>query len=396
MTGTAAVTGSAPVVLPLGRGLTAEFAYPGPDAVTVTVRFAGRRLWHHRITLDGGRRRFSVWLCVIRAELTVTSDLFAGVIDWRLRVDRRAGLGRPWSMWRTWGEGRAGPIDPSVGIIGEQSAVYPPSVPDSVHGGSQTCTGVILRLHIDDEPRKVCEVGHKVKARMFPAYPPFVFNAVACVGAFEEGGPQRYTNPHSVWFNVFLGYYQLDCPRPAWLRPFGFEAARGGDSPPCIEDLVRLGKSDWNFFSNWDYGVPEPALQRYCDVDPRTDDYVDHGLVAVAGGSWRRVDLLGVEVASSYVSDAPGAGRLVRNTLIAPILRRGFGFPYPQPDCPVSFIPQRLDATLHMAYYADETHFHTLIFGGTAHAGEDRDLLAAEVDATKAVIAEQYARFGFS
>ncbi len=397
MTGTPTAAGLDPVILPLGRGMTAEFVYPAPDAVAVTMCFRGRRLWHHQITLDGGQRRFRVRLGVIRVDLMVISDLFAGIVEWRLRVYRRAGLGRPWATWRTWGEGRAGPFDPSVGIIGEQSAVYPPSVPDSVHGGSQTCTGVILRLHVDDEPRKLCQVGHKVKARMFPApYPPFVFNAVACVGAFEEGGPQRYTNPHSVWFNVFLGYYQLDCSRSSWSRPFGFEEARGANSRPCIEDLVRLGKSDWNFFSNWDYGVPEQALERYCNVELRGDDFVDHGLVAIAGGSWRRVDLLGVEVASSYVSDQPGAGELVRNTLIAPILRRGFGFPNPQPDRPVSFIPQKLDATLHMAYYADETEYHTLIFGGTAHAGADRDLLDAEIEATKAVITERYAGFGFS
>jgi hypothetical protein len=228
-----------------------------------------------------------------------------------------------------------------------------------------------------------------------PPYPPFVFNAVACVGAFEEGGPQRYANPHSPWFNVFLGYYQLDCATPSWDRPFGFVAPDGGDSSPCIEDLARLGKSDWNFFSNWDYGVPEEALEPYCDVDLPSVESVDHGLVEIAGRKWRGVDLLGIEVASSYVSDAPGAQGLVGNTPIGSVLRQGFGHPDPQADCPVSFIPQRLDASLYMAYYADGEGFHTLIFGGTAHAGEDRELLSAEVEATTAIIAERYARFGF-
>jgi hypothetical protein len=48
-----------------------------------------------------------------------------------------------------------------------------------------------------------------------------------------------------------------------------------------------------------------------------------------------------------------------------------------------------------MAYYADEEAFHTLIFAGTAHAGEDRPLLAAAADATRRVVAERYAAFGF-
>jgi hypothetical protein len=218
---------------------------------------------------------------------------------------------------------------------------------------------------------------------------------VACVGAFEEGGPQRYANPRSRWFNVFLGYYQLDCSTPDWDRPFGFEAADSVHSAPCIEDLARLGKSDWNYFSNWDYGVPEEALVPYCEVDVGSLEYLDHGLVEIAGRRWRRVDLLGVEVASSYLSDGAGAQGLARNTLVGGVLRQGFGPPDPQPDYPVSFIPQKLDATLHMAYHQDDEGFHTLIFGGTAHSGVDRELLGAEVEATKVVIAERYAGFGF-
>jgi hypothetical protein len=390
------VTDGYAVTLPVRWGLTAEYRYPGPESVQVTIRFRGRRVWRHRIATRAVPRHHVLRLGVIRAELTVASDLFAGTIGWTLRLDRRTGLGRSWSHWRTWQEASVIRFDPSVGLIGGQTAVYPPTVHDAVFGDSQNSTGTIMRIHIDEQPRRLCGVGHKVKARMFPPpYPPFVFNAVACVGAFEEGGPQRYANPHSPWFNVFLGYYQLDCARPAWDRPFGFASADGGDSPLCVEDLARLGKSDWNFFSNWDYGVPEEALEPYCEVDLRSVDYVDHGLVTIAGRRWRRVDLLGTEVASAYLSDAPGAQGLIRNTLVGGVLRRGYGLPDPQADCPVSFIPQALDATMHMAYYDDDEGFHTLIFGGTAHAGRDRGLLAAQVEATTAVIAERYAGFGF-
>ena len=159
--------------------------------------------------------------------------------------------------------------------------------------------------------------------------------------------------------------------------------------------MARLGKSDWNYFSNWDYGVPEHVLEPYGDVTVASSDYADRGLVTIAGRRWRHVDLLGVEVASCYVSDAPGAEPLVHNTIIDGMLRQGFGYPDPHPDHPVSFIPTRLDATLHMAYFEDDEWFHTLIFGGTAHTGKDRGLLAAEVEATTVVIAEQYADFGF-
>ena len=396
MSGGTATTGTDTVTLPIRWGLTADYTYPGADSVEVTFRYRGRHLWRRLISREAIPSHRVLWLGWFRCELNLLGDLFAGTIRWTFRIDQRTRLGRPWAAWRTWGESSVITFDPSVGMIGGQTAVHPPMVVDPEYGDSQNCTGTILRLHIDDEPRKLCAVGHRVKARMFPSpYPPFVFNAVACVGAFERGGPQRYANPHSPWFNVFLGYYQLDCATPAWDRPFGFVTANGRDSLPHIEDLARLGKSDWNFFSNWDYGVPEEALEPYCDVDGSTVDAVDQGLVEIAGLQWRRVDLLGVEVASCYVSDAPDAQRLVRNTRIAGTLRQGFGFPDPQPDYPVSFIPKKLDAVLHMAYHQDDLGFHTLIFGGTAHAGEDRELLSAEVDATTAIITERYAEFGF-
>ena len=384
------------VTLPIRWGLTAEYSYPGLDSVEVTVRYRRWTLWHHRFAPESSERTHSLSLGVVRLGVTISCDLFAGTIVSKVGLDRRPRPSLPWVRDREWNERSVIRFDPSVGEIGGRTDVYPPSVRDPVYGDSQNCTGTILRIHVDDQPRMLCEVGSKVKSRMFPApYPPFVFNAVACVGAFEVDGHQRYGNPDSRWFNVFLGYYQLDCAKPAWDRPFGFCTADGADSQPSIEDLNRLGKSDWNYFSNWDYGVPEQALEPYCDVTAASSDPVDRGLVTIAGRRWRQVDLLDVEVASCYVSDAPGAEPLVHNTIIDGMLRQGFGYPDPHPDHPVSFIPTRLDATLHMAYFEDDGYFHTLIFGGTAHAGEDRGLLAAEVEATTAVIAEQYADFGF-
>jgi hypothetical protein len=59
-------------------------------------------------------------------------------------------------------------------------------------------------------------------------------------------------------------------------------------------------------------------------------------------------------------------------------------------------VANKLDAVLHMAYFDDDDSYHTLIFGGTAHAGQDRDLLDAEVAAVLAIIADQYAHRGFA
>ncbi len=391
------VVDGAPVVQPVGWGLSVEYAYPMLESVEVSLRFRGRRLWHHAFTPDTAERRHVLGLGLVRVELTFTGDLFDGILAWAVSVATRSWPGRPWVARRRMQDRSVLSFDPSIGEIDGRTDVYPPIVHAEGYVPSQNCTGTILRIHVDDRPRDLCAVGSKVKQVMFPdPYPPFVFNAVAAVGSFDEEGPQAYADPRSPWFNVFLGYYQLDCRKDRWDRPFGFHSADGIESEPYVEDLVRLGKSDWNFFSNWDYGVPEPFLVPYCSPDHAPEDAIDGGVVDVAGRGWRRVELRNVEVASCYESDAPAAARLTSNTPITPVIRRSFGYPSPQPGFPVSFIPQSLDAVLHMAYFEDDECFHTLIFGGTAHAGEDRDLLEAEVAATLAVIADQYAHRGFA
>jgi hypothetical protein len=374
-----------------------EYAFPTYESVEVTVCFRSRQLWRHTFDEERRARSHRLTLGLLRFRFTLSGDVFTGTLKRQVGIDVRSWFDRPWQC----ALGKSGRtvlrFDPSVGEIAGRTAVHPPAVHDPDFGDSQSCNASVLRIHVDEQRRDLCGVGAVVKTMMFPRpYPAFVFNVVACVGAFAEHGPQRYTDPESPWFNVFLGYYQLDCPRQLWDRPFGFESASGAESAPRFEDLIRLGKSDWNYFSNWVYGVPEDALAPYCGVELDPDGHVDHGLAEIAGRRWRVVDLLGVDVASPYESDAPGARRLVSNTIITPLTRRSFGFPDPHPDHPTSFIPQSLDATLYMAYVEDDTSYHTLIFGGTAHAGEDRDLLAAEVGATTAVIAGFYADQGFA
>ena len=389
--------GAPPVVQPIRWGLALRYSYPTLESVEMSLLFRGRTLWHHEFTRDAPRKRHVLDLGLVRVDVTVTGDLFGGTIGWTSSVATRTWFDRAWVERRALADRSVIRFDPSIGEIDGRADVYAPTVTVEGYPPSRNCTGTILRVHVDREPRDLCAVGSRVKDVMFPdPYPPFVFNAVAAVGDFEKDGPQCYANPESPWFNVFLGYYQLDCAKDRWDRPFGFHAAQGIESEPAFDDLVRLGKADWNFFSNWDYGVPERFLLPYCSPDHAPEDAVDAGLVEVAGRSWRRVELRNVEVASCYESDDPSAGRLVDNTPMTGVFRSSFGYPSPLPDHPVSFIPQALDAVLHMAYFEDRNSYHTLIFGGTAHAGQDRALLDAEVAATLAVIADHYPERGFA
>jgi len=394
-----AASGSPRHGLPLGFAI--EFSFPHLDAVTISLVHGKRTLWDHTFdsNLDHpgepGGYGVTIPLGLARLEFEVDIDMFDGTVSCRAELSRRNWFTGPWTRRGRWSPRKVS-LDPSIGIIDGRTSFAPPVVDDPTFGRSQSCTDTILRFHVEDVERKVCNVGQLVKRRMFPPpYQPFVFNAVACVGEFTRDSSQRYANPRSPWFNVFLGYYQIDCDRSRWDRPFGFASASGYDSEPAIEDLLRLGKADWNYFSNWDYGVPETVLWPYDQVTVRNTDVVDHGMEEIDGGWWRRIDLLRVEAASAYVSNAPGALQLVDNTVVGGLIRDSFGYPQSDPLYPNSFIPKRLDAALRMAYFEDEGGYHTLIFGGTAHTGEDADLLQAEVEALRVVIAGNYAERGF-
>jgi hypothetical protein len=230
---------------------------------------------------------------------------------------------------------------------------------------------------------------------MFPDRPPFVFNTVACVGAFPADGPGPYADPASIWFNVFLGYYQLDCLKSQWTRPFGYEAPLGRNSVPFPDDIARLGKSDWNWFSNWNYGVPTDSVLPYIEVDMATLGYTNSGLIKIGNTEWHQIELHEVEVASCYQSGHDGAAKLVRNTILDHVWRQSFGQSNAHPHFPTSFIPTIVDAQVDMAYWEDDTAFHTVLFGGTATKGSNPAFLAEQVKATRAVIAGFYPDLGF-
>ncbi len=163
---------------------------------------------------------------------------------------------------------------------------------------------------------------------------------------------------------------------------------------PILEELVRLGKSDWNWFSNWDYGVPDDILLLYSAVPP-TAGVVSTPLVTVGSRQWHQVDVRDTKAASCYVAGGPGARQLVHNTVLEVTWRRSFGAPSPRPAQPTSFIPTVLDAKVYMSYWEDDSHYHTVIFGGTILAGKDPAFLGAQIAATETVMTADYPGLGF-
>ena len=256
--------------VPLGYGLTLACSFPDLDAVEVAISFLNRRLVCHRFSAKerGAPHRFDLGL--VRFEIGISANMFDGEVTLTCGAEIRKALGSAWH--RVFKGERRIRFDPSIGEVAGRTEAAPPELTRSTFGPTQACSPTVLRFHVDQEEREVCKVGSIVKRVMFPDYPPFVFNTVACVGAFSPpGAPGPYADPTSeCWFNVFFGYYQLDCLKSEWSRPFGYATADRERSTVVVEDLVRLGKSDWNWFSNWCYGVPWDALVLHL-VSPRVD-----------------------------------------------------------------------------------------------------------------------------
>jgi hypothetical protein len=285
---------------------------------------------------------------------------------------------------------------PAHGSVGGSTKPDPPAVADERFGRSRMSSRNVTRFFVEDRKRHLADVGRVVKGTLWDDYPDWVFNTVACVGEFDEQGRGSYGDPTSGWFNVFLGYYQIDAPKPDWDRPFAYEAARGAASRVRFDEIIRLGKSDWNYFSNWMYGVPAPATERHNDFDVQKVNARQAEAGVIGRSSWHRVRIEGVDFVSAYEADHPDAERLVHNSVLGRLWRKAFGQPKPHPDYRESFIGTTLDADMYIAHWEDDEAFHTTIFGGTAPTGGDPDFLARQLDAARAVIERSYGEIGFA
>jgi hypothetical protein len=290
-------------------------------------------------------------------------------------------------------------FDPTPGSVGGSVWAHEPFVNDPQLGRSRSVVPIINRIHVEDPPGLGARMGAIAKRIFFRNYPAFVFNVCFAVGDFSLIlRPGLYGDPHSHWFNVFMGYYQLDAPKTTWTRPFGYASA----SPRALvafEDILRLGKSDWNYFSNYMYGVPEDCIEPYNKPDLSTPCR-NLGRLAIGHRLWDSIEIEEVEVVSAYQSGTSGAQRLVYNSILTPMWRRTFGLPCPRPDFPQSFIGTKLLARIYMSFSEDEDSYHTVLFGGTVNKSFPASLngrfLQLQMQACRETIERHYAHLGFA
>lgn len=269
--------------------------------------------------------------------------------------------------------------------------------------GSSYSPGVVLRIEVADHGDFApAHVGHLVWDAFFRGSPPLVFNvSFACGASGPEGG--TYADPESIWFNVFVGYYEIDVSKERWGRPFGYRF-EGGDARIVLGDVLRIGKADWNYFSNYVYGVPLEAVRRHDSLSGARADYL--GRVPVGAREWDLLELADVDVVSAYVSGADGQSLRENDPVSTPLWRRAFGVPRPRPDFPTSFVGTRVRARFYMSFtegidpHTHERVYRTTVFGGTTnegypHAMDNRRFLEAQLAAVRDVMVRRFPDLGF-
>jgi hypothetical protein len=200
-----------------------------------------------------------------------------------------------------------------------------------------------LEVVVDGERSAPAGVGREVDRVFFRDRGKLLFNvSFACgkpQGLFRRG---LYGDPRSHWFNVFFGCYQIDVPKRVWGRPFGYrEDGRTIDR----DEVLRIGKSDWNYFSNWIYGVPDSAITPTDRLDDPWLRFEQRPRRRVNGRAWDEVLLDGVRVASAcdpgradgrtglYGFPRVACGRRPRRARLPDLLLRRHGQPLVRRAC---------------------------------------------------------------
>lgn len=383
----------------LGLGVFLDYSFVSGTELDYFLRWQTLEVAQGSISLGQPSGPVPVATDVIRGQLEFSIDALSGVVGCAAQIEVREPDVQP-PAWKTVLSGTEKDlvsIDPTKGEVAGSETAYPP-VMAAGFGPSGPSGDGVTRFHISDEVRMLADVGRIVKEQLFADTPPLTLNIVACCGAptGPSNGPGVYTDPDSVWFNIFFGVYQMDCKKAAgWTRPFGYESAAGVASVVRGEDLARVGKSDWNWFSNYLYGVPHEVCLQYSAVDMSKITFTPTTTAHYGASQWHELTMSGVEVASAYQSDAAGAQRLVENSVLTPTWQSSFGLPCPRPNFAVSFIPTVLRSTLLMSYTEDADAFHTLMFGGTSGIDTAPEFLQAQVDAAVLAITTHYPSAGF-
>jgi len=128
---------------------------------------------------------------------------------------------------------------------------------------------------------------------------------------------------------------------------------------------VRLGKADWNYFSNHLYGVPAVDVAQFDGVDMSKVDTQQLPPQKIGSRKWDVIEFGGVDVASPYEARADKKLTHV-DPLLTPIWRAIFGTHSPVAGHTKSFPGEFMRARAYLCFNdSDPDRYTTLIFGAT-------------------------------
>ncbi len=293
---------------------------------------------------------------------------------------------------------------PLVGEFKGRFVVQPPKLKTDEFGKASK-NPTLLEIYVDSQKQWPLDIGELVNERYFTDDPPIVFNVCFCCAkpTLFRGGD--YGNPESHWFNVFFGFYEIDVPASSWDHPFGFEKYESKELR--FDELMRIGKSDWNYFSNHVYGVPLGTCDKYKPIDPSVKTWQNPDEVEINGKFFSEGTVEGMEVVSGYVSGKDGKKLGYPCGIFSPLWRTVFGRPRKSKHFGTSFPPTKMKMHFlirHIKEYDEdlkEDAYKTFIYGGTGnisqyewareHTADPVDMdkfLEAQMDAVKQSISD--------
>jgi hypothetical protein len=243
-------------------------------------------------------------------------------------------------------------------------------------------------------------IGKIVHDALFPNYPGFTFKVLFASAKRSLLGKSDYANPASIWYNVFFGYYEIEVSKKAWGRPFGYDLSRGRPKV-VLEDVVRLGKADWNHFSNQLYGVPAKAIAPFDRVDMREVRAEPVRRVRVGSRSWDLVELRGVRVVGPYRSKHDGARFEDIEKGVGMAWRYAFGtYDKDHPAIRRSFAGTSMRGKFYMTFKEErdrlsgEAVYKTFMYGGTVNEGypnraENERFLRLQIRSLEGIMARE-------
>jgi hypothetical protein len=259
--------------------------------------------------------------------------------------------------------------------INQRHVLPTPHVKDRRIGESGSFP-LALKIVVDkDSTGFPAGIGKIVHEALFPNYPGFTFKVLFASAKRDLFGKSQYANPKSIWYNVFFGYYEIVVSKRAWGRPFGYDLSSG--TPRVhFEDLVRIGKADWNHFSNQLYGVPAAAIRPYDRVDLKEVRIAPVRRELIGPSYWDLIELSGVRVVGPYRSRYDGGRFQDLDRLVGLAWRLAFGtYDGNHRSIRRSFAGTSMRGKFYISFKEEndrgtgEPVYKTYMYGGTVNEG---------------------------